>query len=136
MKKVVRYVDEDTLEIMEKVVDDGIPENEVDQVVDLFERALGCEPEEFSEKYRKFKEAEREFKEIYEPFKDNLIKLHENHPEVPKSVVIGNTKLTYVSPSTRATIDNKKLKEEEPEIAKKYMKMTNVKASVRLEETI
>ena len=43
-------------------------------------------------------------------------------------------KLTYVSPSERKTIDSKKLKEEEPEIAKKFTKTTNVKASVRIEE--
>ena len=46
----------------------------------------------------------------------------------------GKVKLTHVSPSTRSTIDNKKLKEEEPELAKKFTKVTNVSASIRLEE--
>ena len=137
VKKVIRYVDEDTLEIMERVVDDGVSNGEeVDNTVALLEQALGCDAEEFSKRYREFKNAERSFNELYEPFKANLIELHEKHPEIPKSVVVGDTKLTYVSPSTRSSIDSKKLKEEEPAIAEKYTKTTNVKASVRLEETV
>lgn len=42
--------------------------------------------------------------------------------------------MTYVSPSTRSSIDSKKLKEEEPAIAEKFTKTTNVTASVRIEE--
>lgn len=137
MKKVIRYVDEDTLEIMEKVVDDGVSESEeVDNTIALFEQALGCDPDEFTKKYNDYKLAEREFNKLYEPFKANLIDLHEKNKDLPKSVVIGNTKLTYVSPSTRNSIDSKKLKEEEPTIAEKYTKTTNVKATIRLEETI
>jgi predicted phage-related endonuclease len=52
---------------------------------------------------------------------------------MPKTITIGGTKLTYVSPSIRNTIDSKKLKEEEPELAKKYTKATNVSATVRIE---
>lgn len=139
MKKVIRYVDEDTLEIMEKVVDDGKTEIEtdVDQTVSLFEQALGeCDTEEFGRRYLDFKEAEKKFMEVYEPFKAYLIHLHENHPTFPKSVVVGTAKLTYVSPSTRTSIDSKKLKEEEPAIAEKYSKTTNVKASIRLSDEI
>lgn len=137
MKKVIRYVDEDTLEIMEKVIDDGVSEKEdTEEIADLFLQALGCDPEEFSQKYLKMKQAEKEFEELYAPFKENLIDLHSKKFGLPKSIVLGTTKLTYVSPSTRNTIDSKKLKEEEPAIAEKYTKTTNVKATIRLEETV
>ena len=139
MKKVIRYVDEDTLEIIEKVIDDGVeelPEDEVDNITALFEQALGCEPDEFTKKYNAMKKAEQEFEEVYAPFKANLIKLHEKHKDLPKSVIVGGTKLTYVSASTRKTIDSKKLKEEEPSIAEKYTKITNVNPTIRLEGTI
>ena len=42
-------------------------------------------------------------------------------------------KVTYVEPTTRSTIDSKKLKEELPAIAEKYTKTTVVKGSVRIE---
>lgn len=42
-------------------------------------------------------------------------------------------KLTYVAPTTRSTLDSAKLKKEMPEIAQKYTKTSNVKASVRIE---
>lgn len=137
MKKVIRYVDEDTLEIIEKVVEENIENDDVNDTVALFEKALGdCNPEEFGKRYLAYKEAERAFNEVYEPFKANLIDLHKKHERMPKSVVIGKAKLTYVSPSTRTSIDSKKLKEEEPAIAEKYSKTTNVKASIRLSDEI
>lgn len=135
MKKTVKYVDEDTLEIKETVVDDNTSESEYEfkDLTSVFEQALGCDPYEFEEKYEKFKKAEAEFNSIYEPFKDNLIKLHQEKENLPKSIIIGGIKCTYVSPSTRSSIDTKKLKEEEPELAKKYMKTSNIKSSVRIE---
>lgn len=41
-------------------------------------------------------------------------------------------KITYIAPSTRTTIDGTKLKKEMPEIAEKYTKTSNVKASIRI----
>lgn len=133
VKKVIRYVDEDTLEIKELIVEDETTESE-SEIFELFEQALGCDPDEFSKKYLAMKQAVEEFDKVYVPFKENLIELHKKRPDLPKTVVIGSTKLTYVSPSTRNSIDSKKLKEEEPAIAEKYTKATNVKATVRLEE--
>ena len=43
-----------------------------------------------------------------------------------------NVKLTYVAPTTRTSIDSAKLKKELPEIAEKYTKTSNVKASLRI----
>ena len=42
-------------------------------------------------------------------------------------------KITYVEPTTRSTIDSKKLKEDLPAVAEKYTKITAVKGSVRIE---
>lgn len=134
--KTIKVVDEDTLEIKEVEVEQELTEEEADKQIQAFQNAIPCDPEEFNHRYKELKEAQAKFDEVYEPFKANLIKLHEDIPEASKSVLVGNVKLTYVSPSTRSTIDSKKLKEEEPELAKKFTKTTNVKASIRLEEVI
>lgn len=42
-------------------------------------------------------------------------------------------KITYVEPTTRETVDSKKLKEELPAVAAKYTKISQVKGSVRIE---
>ena len=42
-------------------------------------------------------------------------------------------KVTYVAPTTKATIDTKKLKEELPAVAEKYTKVSQVKGSVRID---
>ena len=140
--KIIKVIDEDTLEIRDEVVkeDEGITtkileEDETIAVANLFRQALDCEPEDFANKYKAFKEAKAEFDKVYEPFKKNLIELHKTNPDLPSNLVIGSTvKLTYVSPSVRNTIDSKKLKEEEPELAKKFIKTSNVSATIRLEE--
>jgi len=105
-----------------------------EEVREMIQSVLNCEPEEFYKKYKKMKKAEEEFSKLYEPFKKGLIQLHSEHNDLPNTVIVGGAKLTYVSPSTRTSIDSKKLKEEEPEIAKKFTKSTLVSASVRIEE--
>lgn len=42
-------------------------------------------------------------------------------------------KITYVEPTTRSTIDSKKLREDLPAVAEKYTKVSPVKGSVRIE---
>ena len=126
MEKIV--VDENTLELKTTVV-----ENDTEDVLNLFKNALGCDSEEFGKKYRKYKKAEAEFSALFEPFKANLLKLYKEHEGLPKTVIAGGVKCTYVSSSTRSTIDTKKLKEEKPMIAKKYTKITNVSPTIKLE---
>ena len=104
-----------------------------EEIKKIVQSVLNCEPDEFYKKYKKYKKAEQEFMELYEPFKKGLIQLHADHDELPNTVIVGGAKLTYVSPSVRTSIDSKKLKEEEPEIAKKYTKSTMVSASVRID---
>jgi len=112
-----------------------ITEKDAEEEIKLRIRsALNCTPDEFYEKYEAYKKAEAEFKNLYEPFKANLLNLYKDDIEtLPKAVILGGAKLIYVSPSIRSTIDSKKLKEEEPELAKKYTKTTNVAATIRLE---
>ena len=133
--KTIKVIDEDTLEMKEIILEeDEVEIDETLEELDKFKQALPCEPEEFSEKYRAFKQATEEFDKVFVPFKENLIKLHEQNEYLPKTVIVDGVKVTYVSPSIRNTIDSKKLKEEEPELVKKYTKATNVKATVRLEK--
>ena len=134
--KVIKVIDEDTLEMKEVVIkEDGEIDEMIDEsITDIFSQALNCDPDVFTEKYRAYKKATEEFEKVYVPFKENIIELHKTHKDLPKTVIVGGTKLTYVSPSTRSTIDSKKLKEEEPELAKKFTKTSNVRATVRIEE--
>ena len=103
-------------------------------VNEIIYETLDCKPNEFYEKYKNYKKAEAEFKKSYEPFKQNLLKLYETGNEIPKSITIEGMKLTYVSASIRNSIDSKKLKEEEPELAKKFTKSTNVAATLKIED--
>ena len=134
--KIIKVIDEDTLEMKEVVIkEDGETDEMIDEsITDIFSQALNCDPDVFTEKYRAYKKATEEFEKVYVPFKENIIELHKTHKDLPKTVIVGGTKLTYVSPSTRSTIDSKKLKEEEPELAKKFTKTSNVRATVRIEE--
>lgn len=133
--KTIKIIDEDTLEIKEVVVEEELTEEVADEVNRAFRQAIACDSEEFAKRYKEFKEAKARFDEVYEVTKLNLLSLYKDRPDIPKNVIIGGAvKLTHVAPSTRSTIDSKKLKEEEPELAKKFTKITNVSASIRLEE--
>lgn len=127
----MKVVNEETLEL-EEVPDDNSKKNNLDELKAKIAEALNCDPEEFNKRYRDYIVAESEFKSIYEPFKEKLLELYKEESEMPYNIAIGGIKVTYVSPSTRTSIDSKKLKEEEPEIAKKYTKTTNVNATLRL----
>ena len=126
--KTIKAVDEETLEMKEVYT-----EEQDEDIRTQIRSTLNCKPEEFAEKYAAYKKAEAEFKELYEPFKTNLLNLYNNTSDLPKTVIVGGVKVTYVSPSIRSAIDSKKLKEEEPELAKKFTKTTEVGATIRLE---
>ena len=49
-----------------------------------------------------------------------------------KTVDRNKLKITYVAPSTRVSVDSKKLQKEEPEIYKKYVKTTTVAGSIKI----
>lgn len=71
-------------------------------------------------------EAERKYTEITETVKEMMkekgIKTFENEL----------VRITYVAPTTRESIDTKKLKAEEPEIAARYIKTAEIKDGIRI----
>ena len=138
--KIIKIVNEDTLDMEDFILEDDeeeVKDKELDddKIVNMFSEIFNGSTEEFSQKYKAYKRAKKEFDELYEPIKKNIIELHKKYSGLPKTVVYGGAKFTYVSPSTRTTIDSKKLKEEEPELYKKFTKTTNVSATIRLEDS-
>lgn len=89
-------------------------------------------PKDFVKKYKQMKKLEAEIKEAEDKFKENLIQMFESIPALEtNTVALDGLKFTYVSPSTRTSVDSKKLKEEYPEIYTKVTKTSNVKSSIR-----
>ena len=62
--------------------------------------------------------------------KKKLLQAMEQHGV--KSFENAKVKFMYVAPTTRTTIDSKKLKADHPDIAEAYSKTSNVSASVRI----
>ena len=62
--------------------------------------------------------------------KEKLLQAMEEHSV--KSFENAKVKFMYVAPTTRTTIDSKKLKADHPDIAEAYSKTSNVSASVRI----
>lgn len=69
-------------------------------------------------------------KEKVDKVKKNLYGTMEK--EGIKTVDRGKLKITYVAPSTRVSVDSKKLQKEEPEIYNKYVKTTTVAGSIKI----
>lgn len=118
---------EDFIEKQKEIQEQHMTEEE------LIRTKLNCNPIEFVEKYDAFKKAEKEFYDIFTPFKESLLEMHKT-TDLPKSIAIGKIKATYVEPSIRTILDSKKLKEEEPELYKKFIKTTEVSATLKLSE--
>ena len=140
MRKKIIKIDDETFKITETYIDvadeeakDEAVEDTISGYTDALSKTMGCTSDEFYSKYKAMKKAEEEFKAIYEPLKAKVIELHETQ-NLPKNVIVGGAKLTYVSPSMRIGIDSKKLKEEEPENEKKFTKTTRVAATVKIED--
>lgn len=72
------------------------------------------------------KEAEAKAAEV----KEAIIKAMEEHGV--KSFENDDLRITYIAPTTRATIDSTRLKQELPEIAEKYTKTSDVKSTVKI----
>ena len=87
--------------------------------------------EEFTKEYAEFQkkvlEMDLKAKEVKEALKESMEKY--NIPSYEDNFI----KVTYRKPSTRTTVDSKKLKEELPDIYEEYSKTTNVASSVSVE---
>lgn len=75
-------------------------------------------------------ESKKELEEKQKIIKDNILKAMEENGI--KKIDNEFFTITYVEPSTRETIDSKRLKVEQPEIAAQYTNISNVNASLRI----
>ena len=89
-------------------------------------------PDDAIKKLRQLEEtrlqAEMEMKE----FKERVLELIETNG-INDGIELNGLKIVYKKPSTRTTLDSKKVKEDLPEIFEKYSKTSDVKSSVSLE---
>ena len=91
------------------------------------------ELEELEELMKDIKSKEEELnllKEKVDKVKETLYCTMEK--EGVKTVDRNKLKITYVAPSTRTSVDSKKLQKEEPEIYKKYVETTTVAGSIKI----
>ena len=99
-------------------VDLGVSEEELEDLTELMEEIKAKEDEL------------KILKEKVDKVKEILYGTMEK--EGVKTVDRGNLKITYVAPSSRTSVDSKKLEKEEPEIYKKYVKTTTVAGSIKI----
>ena len=99
-------------------VDLGVSEEELEDLTELMEKIT------VKEKELKL------LKDMVDSVKTVLYGTMEK--EGVKTVDRGKLKITYVAPSSRTSVDSKKLEKEEPEIYKKYVKTTTVEGSIKI----
>ena len=78
-------------------------------------------------------EIEKQIKDLealQDSYKENLLKEMEENNVL--KVDTEELSISYVAPSTRETLDSKKLKEDLPDIYDLYVKFTDVKSSLRI----
>lgn len=96
--------------------------NDVDKLVARVER-FELQMMEFQEKTTILKEQQKEFREqLYQKMEENDI----------KKIDTGDLVITRVLPTERKSVDSTLLKKEEPDIYKKYLKVSKVKGSIRI----
>ena len=87
------------------------------------EEQISLEIKDLQEKQKSLVEKNEEIKEkLKQAMEENEIKTYEN----------AYLKLTYVAPTTRTTVDSKKLKEKYADIYEECSKVSNVKSSIRI----
>lgn len=99
-------------------VDLGVSEEELEDLEELMQ--------EIKVKKEELKVLEDKVGKIQDILYDTMGK------EGVKTVDRGKLKITYVAPSTRVSVDSKKLQKEEPEIYKKYVKTTTVEGNIKI----
>ena len=83
---------------------------------------------DFIERYKDFQKIKLEMELLEKEFKEELKEAMEKTGQT--SILLEGFSVTYRKGSKRTTIDTKRLKEENPEIAKQYEKETETSASV------
>lgn len=72
----------------------------------------------------------KDLKALQDSYKENLLKEMEENNVL--KIDTEELSISYVAPSTRETLDSKKLKEDLPDIYDLYVKFTDVKSSLRI----
>lgn len=72
----------------------------------------------------------KDLKALQDGYKENLLKEMEENNVL--KIDTEELSISYVAPSTRETLDSKKLKEDLPDIYDLYVKFTDVKSSLRI----
>ena len=72
----------------------------------------------------------KDLKSLQDSYKENLLKEMEENNVL--KIDTEELSISYVAPSTRETLDSKKLKEDLPDIYDLYVKFTDVKSSLRI----
>lgn len=93
--------------------------------------AQGLVPKDFAKRYKKMLALKAELEKEEKEFKDKLAEMWGSLTDAPNSVVLDGLKFTYVRPSKRKSFDSKKFQEDHPEMYDKYIKESDVKASIR-----
>ena len=124
---------------LKKIIVSRIPKEEIER---LFECERNCEiyqPKtvelatvnaEISTKISQTIEAIEKLEEVVKLFREAV--LSEMQLKGIKKFDNGQISITYIEPTTRVSIDSKKLKEELPDVYSKYSKVSDVKASVKI----
>lgn len=96
--------------------------NDIDKLVARVER-FELQMLEFEEKAKLIKAQQKDFREqLYQKMEENDIKKFETN----------NLVITRILPTVKKTVDSKKLKIEQPDIFDKYLKVSNVKGSIKI----
>ena len=72
----------------------------------------------------------KDLKSLQDSYKEKLLKEMEENNVL--KIDTEELSISYVAPSTRETLDSKKLKEDLPDIYDLYVKFTDVKSSLRI----
>lgn len=88
--------------------------------------------DEFKENYKKFIILKEQIEEAQKVIKDQMLEYFESLPEDErKTLNFDYFKISYVKASTRKTFDSKKFQDEHPEEYNKYLKESEVKATIK-----
>lgn len=93
--------------------------------------AQSLAPKDFAKRYKKMLALKAELEKEEKEFKDKLTEMWGSLTDAPNSVTIDGLRFTYIRPNTKKTFDSKKFQEDHPEMYDKYVKESNVKASIR-----
>ena len=88
--------------------------------------------DEFKENYKKFLNIKEQIDDAQKIIKKQMIDYFESLPEEDRKQLNFDTfKISYVKPSIRKTFDSKKLQDEDIDTYNKYLKETEISATIK-----